>query len=349
LSRLPVHNTNLDPLTHTLTGLYLKRAVLGRQIPRAGLFMMLAANVPDIDVVTLAWGSAAVLHWHRHFTHSALFAPVLAIAFTGLFRLTCRGPFPWLAAWLAATVAIFSHIVLDLTNVYGIHALWPARTDWMHWDITPVIDFWIWTILLLSLFAPLLGKLVGSEISSGKRPTRQFGRGWAIAGLCLLLSYESARAVLHSQAIDILEARLYADAAPWRTAAYPSGSSLTVWRGVVESAQAMYFYNLDVTKPFHPFDATPVPKDGPDDLLPQLQANAEFREFIAFNQAPLWQRTPSTAMPGAEQIRLLDLRFGGPAEPSFACQAVIVGPRRVRDIRCSFGSGARSLESGDPR
>ena len=42
----------MDNVTHTLTGLMLARAGLGKSTQRGGaLMLMLAANVPDIDVL----------------------------------------------------------------------------------------------------------------------------------------------------------------------------------------------------------------------------------------------------------------------------------------------------------
>ncbi len=306
---------------------------------------MLAANAPDIDVVTLAAGPAAALHWHRHFTHSFAFAPVLAIALVGLFRLVVRQPIPWAAAWLASIAAIFSHILLDLTNVYGTHAGLPFRTDWMHWDITNVVDFWIWAILLLALFGPVLGRLVTGEITSGKTRVAHFGRGWAVFALSCLCLYEAGRATLHSRALAMLDSRLYEDAAPLRTAAYPNAGNPFTWRGVVEADKSFYLYDLNVTTPFHPWDAAPVRKSGPGNLLPQLESNPEFREFIAFNQAPLWQPA-QTNTPGEHALELVDLRFGTAADPGFACRAILTQAQTVAKSECSFGSAGRTFSKG---
>ncbi len=46
----------MDNLTHTLTGLALSRAGLNRWYTRPALVLMLAANIPDIDIVTIAGG-----------------------------------------------------------------------------------------------------------------------------------------------------------------------------------------------------------------------------------------------------------------------------------------------------
>ena len=66
----------MDPLTHTATGLFLSRAGLNRLTPQAAPILMLAANAPDIDIVTTAGGSLNYLHYHRHLTHSLAAMPV---------------------------------------------------------------------------------------------------------------------------------------------------------------------------------------------------------------------------------------------------------------------------------
>ena len=40
----------MDNLTHSLTGLMLSRAGLNRFYPRATLVLVIAANIPDIDI-----------------------------------------------------------------------------------------------------------------------------------------------------------------------------------------------------------------------------------------------------------------------------------------------------------
>ena len=60
----------MDNLTHTLTGLALSRAGLSRWYARPTLVLMLAANIPDIDIVTIAGGPFNYFQYHRGVTHS---------------------------------------------------------------------------------------------------------------------------------------------------------------------------------------------------------------------------------------------------------------------------------------
>src|SRR5436853_2726722 len=115
----------MDNLTHTAVGLFLSRAGLGRWTPLATPILLLAANAPDIDIVSTAGGSLNYLHYHRHLTHSLLAMPLMALLPVLLVRLIARKPVHWLGAWAAATIAVASHLLLDFTNSYGIRLLLP--------------------------------------------------------------------------------------------------------------------------------------------------------------------------------------------------------------------------------
>src|SRR5258707_12015737 len=113
----------MDNLTHTAIGLFLARAGLRRVSPYATPMILLAANAPDVDVVSAAGGSLAYLHYHRHLTHSLLMAPVVALLPVLIVRLATRKPISWPMAYVASLIGVASHLALDLTNMYGIRLL----------------------------------------------------------------------------------------------------------------------------------------------------------------------------------------------------------------------------------
>src|SRR5439155_7482791 len=186
----------------TLTGLALSRAGLNRLSPRATAILLLAANVPDIDVVTSSFGPLTYLNYHRHLTHSLLLAPVMAFLPLLVVRLVTRKPMEWKRAYLVSIAGLASHLALDLTNVYGVRLLLPFSARWLRLDTTSVVDPWIWGALILSVIAPALSGLIGSEMGEKrKRP----GRVAATLALLFLLLYDSGRAVLHDRALLILD------------------------------------------------------------------------------------------------------------------------------------------------
>src|SRR5688572_24437366 len=121
----------MDNLTHTAVGLFLSRAGLKTWTPRATPIVMLAANVPDLDIVYLAGGSLNYLHYHRHFTHALVALPLMAMIPVLLVRLIARKNVNWLGAWLASCIAVASHLLLDWTNIYGTRLLLPFSARWL--------------------------------------------------------------------------------------------------------------------------------------------------------------------------------------------------------------------------
>ena len=77
----------MDNLTHTAIGLFLSRAGLNRLTPRATPILLLAANAPDLDVVSWFGGSLNYLHYHRHLTHSLAALPLMVILSVAAVRL----------------------------------------------------------------------------------------------------------------------------------------------------------------------------------------------------------------------------------------------------------------------
>ena len=191
----------MDNLTHTAVGLFLSRIGLGRWSPSATAIVLIAANIPDIDVVAAAGGPLNYLLYHRNLTHSIAMMPVMALASVAIVRLVWRKPINWAWAFFAALIAVGSHLVLDWTNVYGIRLLLPFSGRWLRADTTAVIDLCIWAIVLIGIAGPFLARLVGSEISSGSIKERHHGRGFAWFALLMLLLYDCSRGVLHARAV----------------------------------------------------------------------------------------------------------------------------------------------------
>ena len=60
----------MDNVSHTLTGWALSRAAGSRRPPGTTLALVLASNLPDIDIVLQARSDAAYILFHRGLTHS---------------------------------------------------------------------------------------------------------------------------------------------------------------------------------------------------------------------------------------------------------------------------------------
>lgn len=68
----------MDTLTHTLAGIAISRAGFKGKLPYATTALVIAANIPDIDLVA-GWNGVGFLSTHRGVTHSLLALVVFAV------------------------------------------------------------------------------------------------------------------------------------------------------------------------------------------------------------------------------------------------------------------------------
>jgi inner membrane protein len=329
----------MDNLTHTAAGLFLSRVGLGRWTPRALPILLLAANAPDIDILSAVGGSSSYLHYHRHLTHSLVAMPVMALLAVLVVRVASRKPVQWLGAYFAALVGVASHLLLDFTNSYGIRLWLPFSGEWQRLDLTGVIDIWIWGALLLGILGPFVGRLVGSEVSSGTVREKNPGRGFAIFALAFLLLYNCGRAVLHARAVAELESRLYGESSiPLRVAALPSPANPFRWRGLVETSDFYDVEDVNLAGEFDPTRGMIFHKPEPSAALEAARRTVAIQEFLRFAQFPLWRVTPVSEPEDGQRVEVLDMRFGTPQAPGLLASAVL--DSKLHAVKTSFTFGA---------
>ncbi len=241
----------MDNLTHTLTAVALSQAGFNRKTRFATVALILAANVPDVDIVTSFFSSATYLKYHRGLTHSICGATVLAGVVTAAVTMLARRAAPpkkknsppldlrWLAAaaWLGAA----SHVVLDLTNSYGVRLLEPFSARWFAWDIMYIVDPLLLLILAVGLAAPLLFRVISEEVGA-RKPGFQKGAIVALAGMAALFSL---RGFAHARVIRLLDSHSYYEENPERLAAFPSPLNPFEWRGMAETESAIYIVTVN--------------------------------------------------------------------------------------------------------
>jgi inner membrane protein len=321
----------MDNLTHTLTGLMLARCGLNRGVRGGAIMLMLAANAPDVDVVSWFGGTLFYLEHHREYTHSLFFAPAVAFIPWALVRYIGRSPLG-LLEYGAALIGVLSHLLLDWTNVYGIRLFLPFSGRWLRLDMTDVIDPWILGFLIVALGAPALVKLVSDEIGGQKMPAPK--RGWAWFAVLGLMAYEGVRYTLHERALGMLESHLYGDAPPERVTAVPDRLNPTHWRGVVEGDGFVYEVPVRVTEDFLARDGRVDYPAGASPAIDAAKKTRPFEVFAKFDQLPFWRLVP---LPEGLRVELLDLRFGSVVRPGFMAVAEVTPDGHVRDSRFTFG------------
>ena len=294
----------MDNLTHTLTGFVIARAGLGRLTPGATLALVLASNLPDIDIVFGLQSTAAYLEHHRDISHSVFGAPFLALALAGVLRLTRRhASFPWLL--LCSLVGVSVHVFMDLWTSYGTRVLAPLDRTFYTWDLVFILDPLILLLLLTTLLLCL----------RQPQPARL-----AALGLGLMLSYVGARAVLHMQALEEGIARVPRGGVV-KAAALPSPTQPFRWRFLADTGSAYWTGEVRLREP--------VTKLRKREKLPETAVVTRAREssgvantFLAFSSFPWCEVAPSE---GGTEVVFHDLRFERPGRDSFAAR-ILVGP-----------------------
>ena len=310
----------MDNITHTLTAVMMSKAGLNRWCPRATAVAVIAANAPDVDFVSAFAGDLGILSYHRGETHSVLWMPVVALLPLVLMLVFARKGMRWVRAYMVSLLVVATHIMLDATNIYGVRLFAPISDEWFHLDIASVIDLLIITIMLLGAGWLLLSRIVSSEMGA-RAPG---GLGIAIFVLTVLLVVNMGRYVMHQRAIGVLEARLYAGAAPVRVAAFPQVASPFRWRGLVETGNAYMIFDMDLLRDqFNPEGGRSLLKSQASGSIEAARETDAFQRFLQFSKYPLWRVTPMDEPSGAAQVQVMDLRFGLPGEDRFAATAMV--------------------------
>lgn len=124
--------------------------------------LMIAANLPDIDVLGLLFGEN--LAWRRGWTHGPIALLILPLMLTAAMvaydrwqqkrhtRPKNRLPVKPGAILMLAYIGIATHPLLDFLNSYGIRCLMPFSDRWFYGDVLFIIDLWVWASLGLGIW-----------------------------------------------------------------------------------------------------------------------------------------------------------------------------------------------------
>lgn len=231
------------------------RAGLNRKTALATATLTLAAEAPDLDVLSRFGGSAFGLNHHRGFTHSFLGIPIMAATVVGfiylIWRLRGREirnpnlPPRWGLLFAFACLAGLSHLFLDFTNNYGVRPFWPFSERWYSWDLVFIVEPVLLVVLTLGLILPGLFSLINEEIgATNKDPLAFPGRIAATLALLGVFACWGIRCYEHSRAVAALDSRTYQGCDAIRISAYPYMTNPFRWYAVAETTN--FFATMDV-------------------------------------------------------------------------------------------------------
>jgi membrane-bound metal-dependent hydrolase YbcI (DUF457 family) len=322
----------VDNLTHSLIGYTLARAGLGRTTPAPTLTLVLASNVPDADIITaLTGGGVSYLDAHRGLSHGPLGCLTLgALVAVGVvagafWRARRRGDIladPARALLGTLALAIFGavlHVVMDIPTVYGTRVLSPFVDTWYALDWMPIIDAYLWTVL------------VGGVVWMRLRPAA--ARRVAILLLALTGIDYAVRGVLHEFALadasartadalaspcvtsptlvrhpTLIEAAIAGPESCIQSAALPTFQSPFTWRAVRQYPGGYELSDRRIGRRDPKAPRVWVPSEaGP--LVARARATTTGRVFFHFSRFPAARIVQSS--PDEVIVRIVDVRFPG--------------------------------------
>jgi len=332
----------MEPVTHALAAVAVARAGLNRTTRLATPMAFVAGLAADVDVVSLAGGAPAYLAYNRTVTHSLVGSGVLAASCAAVFWLLGRKhasrPVRFLPALVVSLAAATVHLLLDISNSYGVQLLWPFRKTWYAWDLLDVVDPWLLLVLVAGLLLPGLFRMVSEEI--GARPASRGTERWAVATLAVVLLYCGGRFLLHGRALQTLNSRMYHGAVAEKAGAFPWSVSPFAWHGVVATDNTLEEVEVPVGPGayFDPDRGRTHFKPESSPALAAAQKTAAVREFTRFARFPI---ASVQRMPAGYQVMVRDLRFPESQRTGRAVIAVVELDHNARVTREAIEFGLR--------
>lgn len=188
----------------------------------AALAGLAAGLLPDADVFLRSASDPLFnLEYHRHFTHSLVFSPVIALfgaciasSLYALFKKRLDWKTLLFPAWLAG----LSHLFCDLWTSYGTQIWWPFSNERAALDWISVID---------PLFTVPAAACVALAVRYASRKTALAALTWAAVYLtfCIVQQHRASTALSDWLAKENLPP-------PERMTVRPSFGNALVWRGL---------------------------------------------------------------------------------------------------------------------
>jgi len=304
--------------------------------------MTLAAEAPDLDVLSSFNGPVYGFAHHRGFTHSFLGLILVSAVVTGFMYLVwrLRGrrtnipglPPRWGLLFAFSYIAGLSHILLDFTNNYGVRPFWPFREKWYSWDIVFIFEPALYIILIAGLVLPLI---------FSRHETLPRGRSFAVAALmCVALLY-AFRDHEHRHAVQALQQQQFEAGAPLRVSAYPYYWHLYQWYAVAETRDS--FATSDIDSRTGELDRSeleyfPKPLETPATLAAKRTYFG--RAYLSWAQYPL----VTEASAGSDSIvHFRDLRYDYPQlRGRITLSGSVELDKNLRVVREMFGRKEQS-------
>jgi inner membrane protein len=311
----------MDNLCHTLVGAALGAAGLRRPTRFGAATLIIAANLPDLDVLVLATEMPSVA-FRRGWTHGPVAQALLPVALTAVMMAVARlrppdaGATPLRPWWvlLLGYAGVLSHVALDLLNPYGLRLFAPFDWRWLYGDVLFIIDPWLWLIF---------GGGIWLARRHGPAPARQ---ALVLAVVYILSMTMNARV---ARALVLEEWRRTRGGEP--TSLMVGPVPLTPFRRqiVVDNGLGYEIGTFEWLPTRITFDPAVVPKNDTDPRVARAREAPQVRGFLVWARFPFW--TVETAAEGA-RVTVGDMRFAGQTPARFTASTVVPDGEHTRTV-----------------
>ena len=303
----------MDNLCHTLVGAALGEAGLKHRTRFGAATLMVAANLPDIDVLVFATSMSAVA-FRRGWTHGPIAQIVLPLILTGIMLFIARRSRSqpegaavrprWL--FILGLVGVLSHVGLDLLNPYGLRILAPFDWRWFYGDALFIIDPWMWLIL-------------GVGIWMARRGKTTFPARHTLTILVMYIVAMTLNARL-TRNIMLTEWRAMRGGAPASLMVGPRPITPFRKQVIVDNGLAYETGALNLIPRSITWDSNVVPKNDLDPRVALARQDPNVEGFLIWSRFPYWTFED---VPGGTRVTVADMRFAGQTPARFEASTVV--------------------------
>jgi inner membrane protein len=309
----------MDNLCHTLVGAALGEAGLRRRTRFGNATLMIASNLPDIDVLVFATGAPSVA-FRRGWTHGILADALLPPLLTGVMLFVAsrrpailgKPPIRPMQLLLLSYIGVILHVSMDLLNTYGVRLLMPFSQHWFYGDVLFIIDPWLWLAL---------GTGVGLSI-------RRRAPNWSRASLAVAAAYILAMLVAARAArAEMIDRWQQVEGQPPQALMVGPIPVTPLQRQIIIDAGDRYETGMFTWRPRNiRFDTDDVPKNDADPRVAVARKAPNIRAFLIWSRFPFWTLEP---VDGGTRVTVGDMRFNGGrgvALRNFTQSTIVRGP-----------------------
>jgi inner membrane protein len=287
----------VDNLCHTLVGAALGEAGLKRNTAYGSATLMIASNLPDVDVLVFATNTPSVA-FRRGWTHGVLadvvLPVVLAAIVVAIARRRGRTDVRPGVILLLSYVGILLHVAMDLLNNYGVRLLMPFSQRWFYGDVLFIIDPWLWITLGAGIWLARRWRSVRAARVSLLVATMYV--------LAMLVSARLARA-------EILDRWQQIAGRPPQGVMVGPMPITPLRRQVILDEGDGYESGTFTWRPRDiRFDRQVVPKNDRDRRVAEARNAPNVRAFLIWSRFPFWTFEP---LDGGTRVTVGDMRFNG--------------------------------------